>query len=255
MSEIHGDISRYNYNSAPLEPISSHNDAAPLPASPPPPLPPRERLKHAFDSVESARSKFQNAQGLALKAAKALEGARATFKGLQSAEHDIREWKVKAFKDDSGEPMPPDLLEARREAIHAAEDLQHAEALAEQMADELAVAERVCRATEQLRSDAVNVLVMEEVGHIVDEIKELGRRRQYLRDILRGVSLVNASRDQHQKLSLLVEPFMHDHLIAQLAYPPSSPGSRKYWKDFSEALSSDPAAELGQPPAAADLWS
>jgi hypothetical protein len=250
MSEIYGDISRYE--PAPLAPISSRNVAAPTPAST---LTPRERLKQAFASVELARINFQTAQGLAVKATKMLETARATFQQSQFAEHDIREWKIKAFKDNSDAPMPPDLIEARREAIHAAQELEHADALAGQMGNELAAAERAFRDAEQFRSDAANALVVEEVGRVIAEINELGKRRQYLRDILRGASLPGVGSQQYQKFASLKEPAMQDPVVAQLAYPPSAPGSTRYWQEFHAALLSDPQAKLGQPPAAEDLWS
>jgi hypothetical protein len=247
---IHGDVSRYDPR--PLPSITSHNDAAPAPAPSPAP---RELLKQRSAAVEAAKVELQRAQGFADKADRMLEAATTTFRESQTVSHDVRTFKIAAFKKGSTDPLPTDLVEARREAIFAAEEYEHAQAVAGQMTNELAAADRAFRNAEQFKSDAANALVTEEVGHVVAEIKDLGRRRQYLRDILRGASLANVSQDQHQKFGLLTEPAMRDPAIAELAYPPSAPGSTKYWNGFRQALLSDPDAQLGQPPAAEDLWS
>jgi hypothetical protein len=250
MSAIHGDISRYD--PAPLAPISSHNNAAPAPTST---QTPRERLKHAFAGVELARTNFQTAQGLAVKATKMLETARTTFQQSQFAEHDIREWKIKAFKDNSAAPMPPDLIEARREAIHAAQELEHADALAGQMGNELAAAERAFQDAEKFKREAACACVVEEAKVVIEEIKQLGDRRKYLRNILRGISLAGTSQVQYREFEALRVSALHDPSIAELAFPPAAPGSTKYWGEFSQALLSNPDAKLGEPPAADKLWS
>jgi hypothetical protein len=215
----------------------------------------RARLREASAIVETATKELAQAEVMAKKAVTQKELATATVQKSTLTNNVAIQWRINALKASSTDPMPADLAEARRESALAQENLEHAEAVLSHLNLEYEAAQENLRSAQKEKDDAVNALMTQEVEHIVDEIKELGRRRQYLRDILRGVSLVNASRDQHQKLSLLVEPSMHDHSIAQLAYPPSSPGSKKYWRDFSGALSSDPDAELGQLPAAADLWS
>jgi hypothetical protein len=66
---------------------------------------------------------------------------------------------------------------------------------------------------------------------------------------------VGVSREQYGKFTSMKESAMRDPAIAELAYPPSSPGATKYWDGFRTALLSDPLAQLGEPPAAEDLWS
>jgi hypothetical protein len=248
-SEIHGDVSRYDPK--PFPAISSYNDAVSAPATP---LSARERLKQAFASVEAARSAFQTAQALAVRAANMHEDAKARFSKLQSAEHDIREWKVAAFKSGSSEPMPPDLLEARREAIHAAEELQHADAVAGQMSNELAAAERAFQDAEKFKREAASLCVLDAAKIVIEEIRQLGERRNYLRNILRGASIAAVSMDQSRAFETLKANAMHDPSMAQLAFPPAAPGATKYWANYSQALLSDPAAMLGEPPAADKLW-
>jgi hypothetical protein len=214
----------------------------------------RAHLHEANANLETRARELAQAETLVSKADKQKSVATAAVQNSLVVKNQVVQWRLDAMKRNSSEAMPSDLIESRREAASAEEELEHATVLSHLELERDAAKQNLASA-EKAKTDAVNALMMEEVEHIVDEIKELGRRRQYLRDILRGVFFVNASRDQHQKLSLLVEPSMHDHSIAQLAYPPSSPGSKKYWKDFGGALSSDPDAELGQPPAAEDLWS
>ena len=95
-STIHGDVSRYD--PAPLPPISSHNDAAPAAA---PSLAPRELLKQRAAAVEAAKIELQRAQGFADKAGRMLEAATAEFKQSQTVSHDVRKFKVAAFKKGS----------------------------------------------------------------------------------------------------------------------------------------------------------
>jgi hypothetical protein len=123
------------------------------------------------------------------------------------------------------------------------------------MSNELIGAQNNLAAAEKARTEAAHACVVEEAKLVIEEIRQLGDRRKYLRDVLRGVSLATASQEQYRAFETLKAGAMHDPSVAQLAYPPSAPESTRYWKEFHAALLSDPNAQLGQPPAAGDLWS
>jgi hypothetical protein len=246
---IHGDVSQYDPR--PLPPITSHNGAAPTPA----PLPaPRELLKQRSAAVEAAKDDLQKAQGFADKSARMFEAATATFRESQTVSHAVLTFKVATFKKGSTDPIPNDLVEARRAAIFAAEEHEHAQAVAGQMSNELTAAQNNLATAEKARTEAAHACVVEEAKLVIEEIRQLGDRRKYLRDVLRGVSLATASQEQYRAFETLKVGAMHDPSLAQLAYPPSAPGATKYWDGFRTALLSDPQAQLGEPPAAEDLW-
>jgi hypothetical protein len=129
---IHGDVSQYDPR--PLPPITSHNDAAPTTT----PLPtPRELLKQRSAAVEAAKGELQKAQGFADRSARMFEAATTTFRESQTVSHAVLTFKVATFKKGSTDPIPNDLVEARRAAIFAAEEHEHAQAVAGQMSNEL----------------------------------------------------------------------------------------------------------------------
>jgi hypothetical protein len=250
MSEhIHGDVSRYDPK--PLPPITSHNDAAPAPA---PSLAPRELLKQRAAAVEAAKIELQRAQAFADKSARMLEIATAEFKQSQTVSHDVRAFKIAAFKKGSTDPLPTDLIEARREAIFAAEEFEHAEAVAGQMSNELAAAQGNLAAAESAKRDAVSAVVIEGAMSLIEELSRVNERRHHLRLVLQGLT-VGTGAEAGRVASNLIYTGLQDH---DQQLPMSRSPIKKaeaFWEGYSKSLAESPDAAVGEYPTLESLWS
>ncbi len=212
----------------------------------------RDKLKDAHQGVAVAAAAVQEAQKIANRAAAALTAANVSRKESLKVEHGVVQWKADQIRQGTSDVMPPDLIEARRESLFAAEELQHAETIAGQMANELSVAKAVLKRAEDERMSAVQNVTFEFAQTFIPKLQSLKEQRELLRDILRGIDIGTVGNGLQARD--LLNQALYDPIVPTLLYPPIPSGSSRYWKDFADALVVDPDAKPKELPTKDDLW-
>jgi hypothetical protein len=101
----------------------------------------------------------------------------------------VIQWRINALKTNSVDPMPADLIEARRESALAQENLEHAEAVLAHLNLEYEVSQQNLQSAEKSKADAVNAVLVEQAKALVADLGALNEKRQHLRLVLQGLSL------------------------------------------------------------------
>jgi chromosome segregation ATPase len=220
-----------------------------------PESPTRARLSEINAILETAKRELAQAEVLAKRAAKELATAKAAFQNSVTVKHDVLQWRISALKANSTDPMPADLVEARRESASAQEDLEHSEAVLSHLNLEYEAAQENLKSAEREKVAAVNAVVLEEAKALVSELTSVNERRHHLRLVLRGLTLHSATPQNYTLAQNLINSGLQDDdRQLPMSHSPIQKASA-YWRSFSDALVSSADAKPGDYPTLESLWS
>jgi hypothetical protein len=237
--------------------------------------PERQALREKLDAVPAAREAVTHAHAVADAAAKALDEARHNLAQFSSIDQEIPQQRLEVLK--GGDPRRlEELKEMQRRRILAREELAGSESTQALAASELVNAQDKLKAAETECAAAAVSVMSEHVAAVIAELRDIDQRRERLRMTLMGVGLprVDAAAwarltpDQIRNIVVIavtkaglpaasaeqwqaVHREIADALMKTESAQPRKPDdamiaeTAEGWKAFSDALSTDPAAEVG----------
>jgi hypothetical protein len=213
----------------------------------------RARLHEANVHVETATKALAQAEVLAKKASAELENEKIAFQNSVVVKHQVLEWRINALKENSSDPMPSDLVEARREAASAQENLEHAELVLQRLNHEYESAEQNLKSAQKYKQECVSAVVVEEAQALIAELATVNERRRHLRLVLQGLNIGNGA-EANRVAGNLIHAGLQDR---EVSLPMDRSPIRKassFWTSFSEALAENPLATAGDYPTWQSLW-
>jgi hypothetical protein len=220
-----------------------------------PESPTRARLSEINAILETATKELGQSELLAKRAVTQKELAAAAVQNSMVTSNGVIQWRINALKTNSVDPMPADLIEARREGALAQENLEHAEAVLTHLNLEYEAAEQNLKSANTEKVAAVNAVVLEEAKALVAELTSVNERRHHLRLVLRGLTLHSATPQNYNLAQNLINSGLQDDdRQLPMSHSPIQKASA-YWRSFSDALVSSADAKPGDYPSMQSLWS
>jgi hypothetical protein len=214
----------------------------------------RARLREANANLETATKELAQAEVLAKKAVTQKELAAAEVQNSMVTSNGVIQWRINALKTNSVDPMPADLIEARREGALAQENLEHAEIVLTHLNLEYEAAQENLKSAEKAKADAVNAALVEQAKALIADLADLNARRNHLRLVLQGLTLGSGAEAGVLAGSLIHEGMLDTVCDLPMDRSPIMKASR-FWTSFSTALETNAEAAPGDYPTWQSLWS
>ncbi len=199
-----------------------------------------QTLSDASAAFSAAQAEVAQASDLVERARGFAAAAQRKHDDSQTVQQDVKAWKLRTFKSGSAEPIPPDLLEARREAIYAGEEAEHATDLLKQLETELAAAQQVAEAANFAKLQSANEIVLGQADEIVTQLNAVRREHDRLRLILFGLAggIQAPTAEQQNRLAHAVNELLNEVGLELRMTPRMLQGvtSHAWWRAYNEAL-------------------
>jgi hypothetical protein len=149
----------------------------------------RAKLKAAIADLARLTEKIESLEGANVRAAEAVEHAKAEVATHAGLEKEITKWRVSQVKKGASTKELPESLAARVAAKKATEsEVEQAEATLQALREELAELRKGVKPLEEARQQAaLNVLLGEQVDDLAHEYAEVNARERELSLLLHGL--------------------------------------------------------------------
>jgi chromosome segregation ATPase len=211
----------------------------------------RAKLKAAIADLARLTEKIESLEGANVRAAEAVEHAKAEVATHAGLEKEITRWRVSQVKKGASTKELPESLAAKVAAKKAAEsEVEQAEATLEALREELAELRKGVKPLEEARQQAaLNVLLGEQIDDLAREYSEISVRERELGLLLHGLAHLQVEKNGK------IEPVGYTQSIVnvlklgeqfpQEVSPNADMGTR--WQRKLNALLKDPEARIERP--------